>query len=83
MINEFTVSQTGSYRCTATPLDGRSAIKLLAIGPDGTSATIAEWAGTNPLCAPRGGTVNVFDIAAGTILKIDRQDAQLVVNRLP
>src|SRR5688572_23715238 len=32
MINEFTVSESGSYRCTATPLDGHSAIALLAIG---------------------------------------------------
>jgi hypothetical protein len=83
MINEFTVSESGSYRCTATPLDRHSAIALLAIGQDGTSATIAEWAGANPLCTPRGGTVDVFDVAAGTILKIDRQDAKLVVDRLP
>lgn len=83
MSNTFTTPAPGDYRCTATPLDGHSPIALLAVGSDGTPVTIAEWAGTNPLCTPRGGTVDVFGMAAGTVLKIDRRDAQLVVDRLP
>jgi predicted GH43/DUF377 family glycosyl hydrolase len=83
MINTFTVPETGNYRCTARPFDGHSAIALLAIGQDGTPVTIAEWAGTNPFCTPRGGTVDVFGIKDGTIVKIDRRGAQLVVDRRP
>jgi hypothetical protein len=82
MSNTFTVPTDGSYRCAANPLDGHSAITLLAVGSDGASVKIAEWAGNNPLCAPRGGTVEVFDLKAGTILKVDGQGAQLDVTSM-
>jgi len=83
MTNTCTITVAGNYRCTATPLDGRGPIALLAIGPDGTTVTIGAWSGTNPLCVPRGGTVEIFDVAVGTVLKIDRPDAELVVTRMP
>ncbi len=83
MSNTFTIPEAGNYRCTAEPLDGHSAIALVAVGKDNNEATVAEWGGTNPLCEPRGGTVDVFGMAEGTVLRINRRDAHLVVEKLP